>query len=255
MSLDQFRLDGRAALITGGGRGLGRSMALALAGAGADLVITSRAEEGARAAAAELAAATGRRVLGLGLEVTDAAQVEAVVQRALEAFGHIDILVNNAGINIRKPIDAFDEASWDLVQETNLKGPFLCMRAVTPHMKARGWGRIINVSSMLGNVALPERGAYSASKSGLLGLTRAVALELAPHGICVNALCPGPFATEINEAITGDAEKSRYFLERLPVGRWGREGELNGAVIFLASEASSFMTGASLVIDGGWTAQ
>src|SRR2546425_11946417 len=171
MSLDVFKLDGRVALITGGNRGLGFAMAKALAGAGADVVVTSRQLEKAQQSASAIAAATGRRALGLAVDVTDAQQVEAMIQTIIQAFGRIDILINNAGINIRKPIEEFDEASWDLVQATNLKAPFLCSRAVARRMKEQRSGRVINVSSMLGMVALPERGAYCSSKGGLLQLT------------------------------------------------------------------------------------
>src|SRR2546423_6772194 len=168
MSLDVFKLDGRVALITGGNRGLGFAMAKALAEAGADVVLTSRKSEKARESAAAIAEATGRRALGLTVDVTDAQQVESMVQSTLQALGRIDILVNNAGVNVRKPIEEFDEASWDLVQNTNLKAPFLCARAVARTMKAQRYGRVVNVASMLGLTALPERGAYCSSKGGLI---------------------------------------------------------------------------------------
>src|SRR6266536_1513138 len=170
MSLDVFKLDGRVALITGGNRGLGFAMAKALAEAGADVVLTSRKSEKARESAAAIAEATGRRALGLTVDVTDAQQVESMVQSTLQALGRIDILVNNAGVNVRKPIEEFDEASWDLVQNTNLKAPFLCARAVARSMKAQRYGRVVNVASMLGLTALPERGAYCSSKGGLIQL-------------------------------------------------------------------------------------
>src|SRR5205823_4159783 len=183
MSLDIFKLDGRVALITGGNRGLGFAMALALAEAGADVVVTSRQQEKAQESAATLARDTGRHALGLAVDVTHAEQVESMVQAVVKEFGRIDILVNNAGINIRKPIEEFDETSWDLVQDTNLKAPFLCSRAVARYMKEQRYGKVINVSSMLGLVALPERGAYCSSKGGLIQLTRVLALEWAPHNI------------------------------------------------------------------------
>ncbi len=254
MSLDVFKLDGRVALITGGNRGLGFAMAQALAEAGADVVVTSRQQEKALKSAAALAAATGRRALGLMVDVTDAQQVESMVQSVVQEFGRIDILVNNAGINIRKPVAEFDEASWDLVQETNLKAPFLCSRAVAPYMKEQSYGRVINIASMIALVGLPERSAYCSSKGGLIQLTRVLALEWASYNITVNALCPGPFATEMNIPVMNNPQANQFFLDHIPLGRWGQPEELRGAIIFLASHASSFMTGAALVIDGGWTA-
>ena len=254
MSLDIFKLDGRVALITGGNRGLGFAMAQALAEAGATVVVTSRHEERAVESASALAGATGQRTMGLVVDVTDAEHIESMIQTVVKEFGRIDILVNNAGINIRKPVEELDEASWDLVQHTNLKEPFLCSRAAARYMKEQRYGRIINISSMLGMVALPERSPYCASKGGLIQLTRVLALEWATHNITVNALCPGPLATELNIPVLSNPQANQFFLDHIPLGRWGRPEELGGAIVFLASDASSFMTGSALVIDGGWTA-
>jgi len=255
MSLDVFKLDGRVALITGGNRGLGFAMAKALGEAGASVVVTSRQEDKAMKSAATLAEITGQHTMGIAVDVTDAAQIETMIQAVVKEFGRIDILVNNAGINIRKPVEELDEASWDLVQHTNLKAPFLCSRVAARYMKEQRYGRIINLSSMLGQVALPERSAYCSSKGGLIQLTKVLALEWASYNITVNALCPGPFATELNIPVMNNPETNKFFLNHIALGRWGQPEELGGAIVFLASGASSFMTGAALVIDGGWTAE
>ena len=255
MSLEIFKLDGRVALVTGGSRGLGFVMAQALAEAGADVVVTSRKKENAEASAAAITQATGRRALGIVVDVTDAGKINEMVQTTLETFGRIDILVNNAGINIRKPIEEFDEASWDQVQMTNLKAPFLCCQAVGRQMKEQRSGRIINIASMLGLTGLPERSAYCASKAGLIQLTKVLALEWASYNVTVNALCPGPFATDLNLPVINNPQANQYFIDHIPLGRWGRPEELKGVITFLASDASSFMTGAAVAFDGGWTAE
>jgi NAD(P)-dependent dehydrogenase (short-subunit alcohol dehydrogenase family) len=254
-SLDLFTLDGRTALITGGTGGLGYVMAKALSEAGARVAVTSRNKDKAVEAAERISGETGGITLGLAADVTDAAQVEAMVADTAAAFGTVDILINNAGINIRKPIEEYDEASWDLVQNTNLKAPFLCSRAVARRMKEQRYGRIVNLSSMLGEVGLPERSAYCSSKGGVIQLTRVLALEFAPYNVTVNALCPGPIATELNSVVMKNPEANKFFIDNIAFGRWGKPSEIAGPVLFLASEASSFMTGAALTVDGGWTAK
>ncbi len=252
---DRFRLDGKVALVTGGARGLGWVMAEALASAGAAVVVSARKLDTATHAAQELGNSTGGKALGVAADVTRDTDIRAMVGRALDAFGRLDILVNNAGINIRGPIEQLSEADWDQVLDTNLKGPWRCCRAAAESMKRQRWGRVINVSSTLGEIALPGRSPYAASKGGLTLLTKTLALEWARDGINVNALCPGPFATEINTPLLNDPHVSAAMQSKIPLGRWGDPKEIGPAAVFLASEASSFMTGATLFIDGGYTAQ
>jgi NAD(P)-dependent dehydrogenase (short-subunit alcohol dehydrogenase family) len=250
-----FDLTGRTALITGAAGGLGSVFAHALAGAGADVALVGRRAEPLEQLAAEVSAASGRRAVALAADVTDEAAVRALVGAAAAALGPIDILVNSAGINIRRPSIAYDLADWQRVLQVNLTGPFLCAQAFAPAMLARGWGRVINVSSMLGQVGLAERSAYTATKGGLLNLGRTLALEWAGRGVTVNTLAPGPFMTELNRPLLDNPAAFQAFVDRIPLGRWGEPHELAGPILFLASAASSFMTGAVLTVDGGWTAQ
>jgi len=253
--LDLFRLDGKVALVTGGARGLGQTMANALAQAGADIALASRTPGACEQVAKDLAGATGRRCRGFSADVTVAADVERLIADVEREFGRIDILVNNAGNNIRGTVDQLSEADWDSVIDTNLKGPFLCSRLVGPGMARRNWGRIINLGSILSVIALPGRAPYASAKAGVLNLGRVLALEWAGTGVTVNTICPGPFATEMNRALLDDPVKYQEFIKLIPMGRWGELHELTGAVLFLASDASSFVTGTALFVDGGWTAR
>jgi NAD(P)-dependent dehydrogenase (short-subunit alcohol dehydrogenase family) len=253
--LDQFILTNRRALVTGGARGLGRVMAEALAQAGADVVITSRSADSAVAAASDVAASTGRKVVGLAADVAIASDITRLADEAERALGPIDILVNNAGINIRGASETLTEADWDTVLDINVKGPFLCARLLGPRMAARGWGRIINLGSMLSVIGIAGRAPYAASKAAVANLTRVLALEWAGQGVTVNAICPGPFGTEMNRPLLNDPEKYAAFVAKIPLGRWGELHEIAGATVFLASDASSFVTGSLLFVDGGWTAQ
>ena len=253
--LESFRLNGRTALITGGARGLGKTMAIALAEAGADVALAGRSRESCDAAAQEIAAATGRQVRAFEADVTSGTDVSRLAQEVAAACGGIDILINNAGTNIRGTLDKLTEQDWDSVIDTNLKGPFLCSRAFGPQMVARGWGRVINLASIMSVIALPGRAPYASSKAGVLGLTRVLALEWARTGVTCNAICPGPFATDMNRQLLNDPVAYQQFVNQIPLGRWGELDELAGAAVFLASDASSFMTGSSLFVDGGWTAR
>jgi len=253
--LDAFRLDGRVALVTGGARGLGLTMATALAEAGADVAISGRSRQACEESADGIAAATGRRARAFEADVTSAADVDRLAAGVESALGKIDILINNAGINIRGPIQDLSESDWDAVIDTNLKGPWLCARAVGPAMVKRGWGRVINIGSILSVIAMPGRTPYASSKAGVVSMTRVLALEWAGTGVTANAICPGVFGTELNRPLMNDPVKYKEFVAQIPMGRWGEVHELAGAAVYLASEASSYMTGSSLFVDGGWTAR
>lgn len=247
-------LTGKVALVTGASRGLGKAIAFALAQAGARLILVARSKDLLQKTADEI------RELGVEVEVfaadvSDPAQVSALEQAYRNRFGKLQILVNNAGINIRKQITELTLEDWNVVLGTNLTSVFLMCRAFVPLLKGQGYGRIINVASMLAHVGLPGRTAYAASKSGLLGFTRALALELAPEKITVNTISPGPYPTEINRAILDDPDQTKFFLTRVPLGRWGQPNEIGQLVVYLCSEAAGYITGTDIVIDGGWTAQ
>ena len=250
-----FDLTGRRALVTGGGKGLGLVIANALADAGAEVAVCARTGADVEAAARAIAQRTGRRALALTADVTLEADVRRMVDQAQSGLGEIDILVNNAGINVRGPAHELAESDYDAVIAVNLKAPFLCSRILGPQMCKRGWGRIINLGSILSAIGLPDRAPYASAKSGVMGLTRVLAMEYAASGVTVNALCPGPFATEMNRPLLNDPEKYKAFVSRIPLGRWGELPEIIVPAVFLASDASSYMTGAALYVDGGWTAQ
>lgn len=251
MSANPFRLDGKVALVTGGNVGLGQAIAVALAQAGADIVSTSRRAAPETKSAVE---GLGRRFLSIEADLGSTSPIAGIVEQTI-AFGGLDILVNNAGIIRRNDSVAFTEADWDAVIDTNLKSAFFLSQAAGRHMIAQGRGKIINIASMLsfqGGIRVPS---YTASKSGLAGITRLLACEWASKGVNVNAIAPGYMTTDNTEALRADQTRNAEILGRIPAGRWGEPSDLGGAAVFLASAASDYVNGAIIPVDGGWLAR
>ena len=248
------KLDGKVAVITGASKGLGKAMALALGAAGASIALVSRNIEELNHVGRAVKDAGGEARV-FQADVSEEEQVRKLERDVLGAFGKVHILINNAGINIRKPLVEFTLEEWRRVLDTNLTSVFLMCRSFIPGMKGAGYGRILNMTSIMSWVSLPGRAAYSASKTALLGVTRALALELAPDAITVNAISPGPFGTEMNTALMQNPEINQQFLSKIPLGRWGKVEEIGQLALYLCSEDAGFITGTDIVIDGGWCAQ
>jgi len=247
-------LQGKVAVITGASRGLGRAMALALGEAGAKLALVSR-DKNKLAETQKLAKETGAEGEIFIADVRDEGQVGKLGKDVLARFGGTHILINNAGTAVRKNVADFTLDEWKLVLDTNLTGAFLVSRAFIPHMKAAKWGRIINIPSIMAHVGSAGRGAYCASKAGLLCLTKCMALELVNDGITVVAISPGFYATDLTAPLRADAQKNAALMAQTPMARWGKPEEIGGLARYICSDGASFMTGTDILMDGGWTAQ
>ena len=249
---DLFDLTGKVAIVTGTSRGLGQYFARALAKAGADLVITSRELSRLTPFKQEIES-LGRKVLPVQMDVLSQSDIENMVHKAIQEYGKIDILVNNAGLNIRKPSTEFDWADWDTVLDTNLKGSFFCAQAVGKEMMKRNYGRIINIGSCTCVFGMEGIAPYTASRGGILAMTRSLSAEWGKFGITVNVLAPGWFKTAQNAVLYENKEWVKYITSRIPLNRPGQPHDLDGAVVFLASDASEYVTGQIILVDGGFT--
>ncbi|HEY6488729.1 MAG: SDR family NAD(P)-dependent oxidoreductase [Terracidiphilus sp.] len=249
-----INLAGRVAVITGGSRGLGEAMAKALAEAGASIALVARDAQRLELVRTAITTKGGTAEVFIA-DVTQEDQVAAIAEAIQKRYGHPQILINNAGTNIRKNLIDFSLDEFRSVLDTSLISTFLLCRAFVPGMKGSGYGRVLNMSSIMSHVSLPGRTAYSSAKAALLGLTRALALELAADRITVNGISPGPFATDMNTALINNPEANAQFLASLPIGRWGTVEEIGALACYLCSEAAGFITGTDILIDGGWTAR
>jgi NAD(P)-dependent dehydrogenase (short-subunit alcohol dehydrogenase family) len=254
MSQTAVNLSGKNALITGASKGLGKAMALALSGAGAHVALVSRDAAKLNEVKSEIEGNGGSASVFIA-DVTNEAQVDQLDKEIAAQLGKVQILINNAGINIRKNLIDFSLAEWESVIDTNLTSVFLMCRRFVPHMRGTGYGRIVNMTSIMSHISLPQRSAYSSSKAAVLGLIRALALELAHDGITVNGISPGPFGTEMNQVIMQNPEANAQFLSNIPVGAWGKVEDIGTLACYLCSESASFITGTDILIDGGWCAR
>jgi NAD(P)-dependent dehydrogenase (short-subunit alcohol dehydrogenase family) len=253
MTTQLFSLDGKVAVITGGTSGIGRAMSIGLADAGADVIATARRQQQVDETATEIEA-RGRKTLRLASDVCDRASLEALLAAALEKFGKVDILINCAGRTKRTPTLTVLEEEWAGIIDTNLTGTLRACQVFGKHMLERGYGRIVNIASLTSFVAFHEVAAYGASKAGVISLTRSLAVEWSKQGVTVNAIAPGVFRTALNSAFLDGTPRGQELLMRTPMGRFGKTEELVGAAVFLASDASAFVTGQILAVDGGFLA-
>lgn len=253
MIIDKLRLDGKIGIVTGASRGLGKSMAMGLAEAGADLAIISRGMPDLIEVAKEIEK-LDRKVLPISADVSDLKQANDMVEKVLAEFGKIDILVNNAGTTVRMKVEDFTEEAWDKVMAVNLKGAFFCAQAVGKVMIKQMSGKIINTASLLSAIGVPNAVAYAATKGGIAQITKCMAVEWAKYNINVNAIAPGYFRTPLTKPLQDDPVRSAQILSRIPMQRWGDPDDLKGIVVFLASEASNYVTGQVIFVDGGWMA-
>lgn len=246
-----FDLTGKVALVTGGSKGLGLAMARGLALAGADIVINSRNADELKTAMAEILNGTERKGQTFVADLSKREDTIQLAKKALDAMGRVDIVINNAGTNIPDSVDEIKDDDWDRLLELNLSAPMVLVRELAYQMKQRKWGRIINISSIFGLCTKEARGGYSATKAGLIGITRTMAQDLGPWNITANAIAPGPFSTALTDRMV-QGELRRYFDSMVVLGRWGKPHELMGPVLLLASDAGSYITGTTLAVDGGW---
>jgi NAD(P)-dependent dehydrogenase (short-subunit alcohol dehydrogenase family) len=251
MTQKLFDLSGKVALVTGGSKGLGKAMARGFAEAGADVILSSRNDGELRSALGEVLKGTDRRGHHVVADLSKREEADRLAKKSVELMGRVDILVNNAGSNQPQAIDAITDEAWDRVLELNLSSVMALTRALVPQMKQRKWGRVIHISSVMGYLSKEKRNIYSATKSALLGLARASAIDLGPFGVTVNCIAPGPFLTDLPMSILSEAEK-KGFADHTALGRWADPKELVGPALLLASDAGSYITGASIVVDGGF---
>ena len=250
MNCDLFNLDGRVALVTGGSKGLGKEMARGFAEAGADVMISSRSEDDLKDSAAYIGEGLDVKVEWMVTDMGDREASDQLAAETISRLGKVDIVVNNAGSNTPQPIDKIVDEDWDRIVELNLTSCMRLTRAVVPGMIERKWGRVIHISSVLGLGSKPARNVYSATKAGLIGMAKASALDLGPHNITVNCIAPGPFLTDLPMSLLNDAEQ-KEFSDMTALDRWGEPRELAGPALFLASEAGSYTTGTTILVDGG----